>query len=275
MATVYWTLILAALAGAQTPLAVDLSSRTATLDVPGTILKSALTGNGQFAAPESLVSAYARSAPLAVAEHTGNIRNPESALGGTTVRVIDSAGIERMAPLLYVAPAQINLQIPRDTATGQATLVFSIGSTEVARAFLEIKLIAPEVMQTGIYPNAVVMRIRNGAASIEPIIRLVDGSMEVTPLDFGPPSDELFLVVFGTGIRGRSSPRAVKALVDNVELAVEYVGPQGEFAGIDQINIRLPRSLSERQSKYPYFTIVVDGAHLFNADGDDMYLPIK
>jgi uncharacterized protein (TIGR03437 family) len=275
MKTACWTLILAALTAAQSPMAVGLSSNVVMLEEPGTILRSALTGNGRFAAPESLVAAYARSAPLALAEQIGNLRNPESALGGTTVRVIDSAGNERMAPLLYVAPAQVNLQIPRGTATGWATLVFSIGSTEVSRAALEIRPIAPEVMQTGTYPNAVLMRIREGATGFEPLVRLVDGWIEVTPIDFGPPSDELFLLVFGTGVRGRTSPSAVKAVVDSVELPVEYVGPQGELAGIDQIVIRLPRSLSEAESKYPYFTILVDGLNLVNADGDDMYLPIQ
>jgi hypothetical protein len=38
-----------------------VSSNTAMLEVPGTILRSALTGIGRIAAPESLLSAYACS----------------------------------------------------------------------------------------------------------------------------------------------------------------------------------------------------------------------
>ena len=38
-------------------------------------------------------------------------------LAGTTVKIKDSAGIERLAPLFFVSPTQVNYQIPaRDRA---------------------------------------------------------------------------------------------------------------------------------------------------------------
>lgn len=130
-------------------------------------------------------------------------------------------------------------------------------------------------MQVDTFPNAIVVRLRDATSSFKPLVRFVNGSAVVTPIDFGPPSDELFLLLFGTGIRGRSSPAAVRALVDDVEVPVEYAGPQGQFAGVDQINIRLPRSRSFRPSKFPFFTVVVDGVHVANAEGDNVYLPLK
>jgi len=56
-----------------------------------------------------------------------------------------------------------------------------------------------------------------------------------------PDSDQLFLVLFGTGMRFRSSLSNVSVKIGGIDAPVEYAGPQGEFAGLDQINVRLPR----------------------------------
>jgi uncharacterized protein (TIGR03437 family) len=40
-------------------------------------------------------------------------------LAGTTVKVRDSAGVERSAPLFFVSPNQINYQLPPGTASGR------------------------------------------------------------------------------------------------------------------------------------------------------------
>jgi uncharacterized protein (TIGR03437 family) len=130
-------------------------------------------------------------------------------------------------------------------------------------------------MQIGGYPAALLMRVRDTTVSFEPVIRIQDGAVEVTPLDFGPSTDQLLLLLFGTGLRGRSSPAGVKAVIGDIEIGAEYAGPQGEFAGLDQVNIRLPRSLAGDSSRVPYFALIVDGTHFVNAGGDDMYLPIK
>jgi uncharacterized protein (TIGR03437 family) len=261
MNTVRWAFILPAFLAAQTP--------------PGIVLRSSLTGNGRYAAPESLLSAYAGTAPLATAEFSGDPRNPQTALGGTTVRIVDSAGVERMAPLLYVSPKQVNMVLPKDTATGSATLTIASGNQDVSRAVVEVRAVAPELMQAGTYPVALLMRVRDGTRTFEPITRIQNGSVEPVPIDFGPPTDELFLLLFGTGLRGRTSLASVKALIGDLEVPAEYAGPQGEVAGLDQVNIRLPRSLAAGPSKFPYFTLVVDGTRLANDDGDNMYLPVR
>lgn len=82
--------------------------------------------------------------------------------------------------------------------------------------------------------------------TVEPVVRTVRGWIEQTPIDLGPETDEVFLVLFGTGIRGRSSLASVRVTIDGVEAPVEYAGPQGEFAGLDQVNVKLPRALYGR-----------------------------
>jgi uncharacterized protein (TIGR03437 family) len=50
----------------------------------------------------------------------------------------------------------------------------------------------------------------------------------------------------GTGSQHRSSLEAVKVLIDGIDAPMFYAGPQGGYAGLDQFNIELPRSLAGR-----------------------------
>jgi uncharacterized protein (TIGR03437 family) len=51
------------------------------------------------------------------------------------------------------------------------------------------------------------------------------------------------LIFFGTGIRFRSALTNVIAKLGNTEVQVGYAGAQGDFVGLDQVNLLLPRSL--------------------------------
>jgi hypothetical protein len=51
-------------------------------------------------------------------------------------------------------------------------------------------------------------------------------------------------MLFGTGIRGRSSDAAVRATIGGVAAEVTGALPQGQYPGLDQVNVRLPRSLA-------------------------------
>ncbi|MFN0123926.1 MAG: hypothetical protein ACKV2V_25775, partial [Blastocatellia bacterium] len=52
---------------------------------------------------------------------------------------------------------------------------------------------------------------------------------------------------YGTGIRNVANLAAVTATVGGVNAQVSFAGPQGEFMGLDQLNILLPRTLAGRQ----------------------------
>jgi uncharacterized protein (TIGR03437 family) len=66
------------------------------------------------------------------------------------------------------------------------------------------------------------------------------------PIDLGPEGDQVYLVIYGTGLRFCSSLQAAKAKIGGVEAEVKFVGAQNDFAGLDQVNILLPRSLAGR-----------------------------
>lgn len=61
------------------------------------------------------------------------------------------------------------------------------------------------------------------------------------PLDLGAESDQVFLTLFGTGIRGNSN---VQVFMNGIEVPVLFAGAHPTFVGLDQVNIGpIPRSL--------------------------------
>ena len=62
------------------------------------------------------------------------------------------------------------------------------------------------------------------------------------PIDLGVPGDQVFLVLYGTGLRHASS---LTASVNGTILPVAYFGVQPTYPGLDQINLGpLPASLA-------------------------------
>jgi uncharacterized protein (TIGR03437 family) len=63
-----------------------------------------------------------------------------------------------------------------------------------------------------------------------------------TPIDLGEASEKTYLMLFGTGIRG-SSLAYVNADIGGVKVPVLGVAAQGQYQGLDQVNVELPRQL--------------------------------
>ena len=53
-------------------------------------------------------------------------------------------------------------------------------------------------------------------------------------------------MLYGTGIRGAGGTPGVTAPIGGVVSEVLYAAAQSEFAGLDQVNVRVPRSLAGR-----------------------------
>jgi uncharacterized protein (TIGR03437 family) len=54
-----------------------------------------------------------------------------------------------------------------------------------------------------------------------------------------------YLTLYGTGIRG-AAQSSVSVKIGNVNAPVTFVGAQGQYAGLDQVNVSLPASLQGR-----------------------------
>ncbi len=66
------------------------------------------------------------------------------------------------------------------------------------------------------------------------------------PIDLSIPGDQVFLLLFGTGLRYRNALSSVTATIGGAAVEVLYVGAQGDFLGLDQVNLRLPQRLAGR-----------------------------
>ena len=65
------------------------------------------------------------------------------------------------------------------------------------------------------------------------------------PISLGGESDQVYLVLYATGIRGEKVLANVTAQVGGTGVPVTYAAAQSEYAGLDQVNIGpLPRSLA-------------------------------
>ncbi|MFM8393730.1 MAG: hypothetical protein ACKOB4_07360, partial [Acidobacteriota bacterium] len=173
-------------------------------------------------------------------------------LGGTSVLVRDSAGIERAAPLFFVAPGQVNFQVPAGTATGEARLTVT-NSNANSEGRILIQTTAPGVFTANTdgagAPAGTALRYRNGIlVASQPLFVSDSSTGRYIPLTvgLGEAGDESYLVLYGTGWRNRGSLAEVTAQIGGIAAQVVYAGAQGDFAGLDQLNIRVPRELIGR-----------------------------
>jgi uncharacterized protein (TIGR03437 family) len=107
---------------------------------------------------------------------------------------------------------------------------------------------------------AVALRIgMGGALQYEAVSQYdaVQSRFITRPLDFGFEGDQLYLVLFGTGIRHQQDSSNVIVKFGSVESKAIYAGPQGGFVGLDQINVSVPRNLAGRGELD--VVVIVDG----------------
>jgi uncharacterized protein (TIGR03437 family) len=171
-------------------------------------------------------------------------------LENAQVRVRDASGVERDAQLFFVSPAQINFLVPAQTSTGTATVTARLQGSTVATGTVTIARSAPAIFSanadgTGV-PAANLLRIKaDGTQLYEDLMRLnaTTRRLEPLPIDLGVETDQLFLILFGSGFRAGTAPSST---IGGQDAEVLFAGAQGNFAGLDQANIRLARSLAGR-----------------------------
>jgi uncharacterized protein (TIGR03437 family) len=223
-----------------------------------------VNGAGYQLAPvavESIVSAFA--AGLASATTAAATTPLPTTLGGVTVTVTDKAGTARQAPLYFVSPNQLNFQVPEGTVSGKALL--SIRKEDGSRLTGDVLIdaIGPGLFSanadgTGVGLMAAVRADAQGNQTVLPVFRYDAGEQKLVavPVDLGAASDQVYLVLYATGVRKVSGITRVTASVGGTSVPVTYAGAQNEFQGLDQVNIGpLPRSLAGRGVVNVYITV--------------------
>lgn len=200
---------------------------------------------------ESIVAAFGTGLASTTLDAVG-LPLPTS-LGGVSVKVKDSLGDERLAPLFYVSPTQINYQVPVGTETGTISVSVINGGKTASDGTIQLSPAAPGLFSADSSGQglaaALILRVRaDGSQQFEPVAvwDSTQGKYVARPIDPGPASELVFLVLFGTGIRGRSAAGTVTAQIGGTTVEVLYAGPQGGFVGLDQVNLPIPRTLAGR-----------------------------
>ncbi|MBI1762861.1 MAG: hypothetical protein HYR56_15635 [Acidobacteria bacterium] len=230
---------------------------------PSTVKAVATVSAASFSATafgsESIAAAFGESLGTGV-EVATTVPLPTK-LAGSSIKVKDSAGTERDAPLFFVAPQQINYLIPAGTANGAATVTVTSGDGTISQGTINIATTAPGWFTANAngqgVPAGVVFRAKaDGTQSLELLAQTEGGRQVPREIDLGPEGDQVILVLFGTGFRGAVA-NAVTCRIGGEASEVLFAGPQGGLVGLDQANLRVPRTLIGRG--------VVDLA--FTADG--------
>jgi uncharacterized protein (TIGR03437 family) len=171
-------------------------------------------------------------------------------LAGTIVKIKDIKGVERTSPLFFVSPGQVNFQVPAGTELGLATVTINNGAGKIASGDVLITAIKPAIFTANsngsgiIAANALRVAYKTNVQTYEPLLRFDDtlkrfvGVPVLLPA-FTDTSDALYLVLYGTGLRGRSAPEQVRVFIGGVAFNVDYAGSHCCFVGVDQINVRI------------------------------------
>ncbi|HTB14367.1 MAG TPA: hypothetical protein VK752_22510 [Bryobacteraceae bacterium] len=208
--------------------------------VPPVALQSAAAPNAAVT-PESIASIFGSN--LSAITQPANIQPPPQSLGGVTLTVTDSTGAARVAPLMYVSPTQINFVVPSGSATGLATFATANAST-----FGIIQPVAPTLFSMSgdgrgvAAADAIAVQGSSQQTSV-PVFQCSTSGCVSTPIQLSA-NQTVYLILYGTGIRNRSSLANVTANIGGTNVPVLYAGPQPSFEGLDQVNVTLPASLS-------------------------------
>jgi uncharacterized protein (TIGR03437 family) len=211
---------------------------------PATVVSSA-NPTATAIAPGSLATAYGTDLAQGTPGATSLPLPPT--FGGTTVSLVDSAGNTWPAPLVYVSAAQVNFLVPAGVAFGAAQVTIGSGDGTISTAAVQVAAVAPGLFTLNAANLVAANAIRVSADGTQQLLNVysVDGSGAVVakPLNLSSNSDVVYLVLFGTGLQAAGTA-GVKVTVGTTPVTVQYAGPQGGFAGLDQVNVILPHSLA-------------------------------
>jgi uncharacterized protein (TIGR03437 family) len=190
-------------------------------------------------APDSIAVLFGQNLASVTTSAAGNPLPTN--LGGVSVTV---AGLS--AGLSYVSPSQINFVLPSSVMPVQVGMVnVSNNGTLAATGTATVQQLAPALFSANATGNGTASGFwlrYNGVGQL-----IASSNSLAVPIDFGNPTDQVYLVLYGTGIRHRSSLDAVNVTVDGYTYGgpmgnggVTYAGPDGGgSAGLDQVNVHL------------------------------------
>jgi uncharacterized protein (TIGR03437 family) len=225
----------------------DLNGRSFTPDdlLDDTALLPADNNN---VAADELVTGFAETIPTEMfLPGDADRKDPSNPLcttqlgGRWAVRATWGEGRTENACLFFMGGPnrQVNFKLPAGIAESQVVNIEVVDeSTQEVIAFEGPLLVGP--VEPGLFTAD-----SSGAGLVSgQLFRRVDGqdiytNLTTTPINLHLEGENMILILYGTGIRGRGPNSAVRATVGGRPATVDYAGAQG-LLGFDQVNLTVP-----------------------------------
>jgi len=197
---------------------------------------------------EMIVAGFGQD--LATSIEAASTTDLPTTLAGRSMVVADYRGNEKTAQLFYVSPSQINYLMPAGLAEGAYITKIIAGNQVVRAGFIYIAKVIPGVFTAnangdGVAAAVVVRTKPDGSQQYESMVSFdtAQNKYVATPIDLGSETDQVVLVLFGTGWRNQSSLSAFSVKIKGIDAPVQFAGMQPMLPGLDQLNALIPRSL--------------------------------
>jgi uncharacterized protein (TIGR03437 family) len=217
---------------------------------PSAVVNGAGTGSNSGVAPGSVISIFGLNlAPGAVVGPSSPLAQT---LGGATVHIAD-----RLLPLFFVSPTQINVQLPADVVAGSQTLTLSaMGQADVQANFTVVQD-APGLFQQSVNGQSLAVAFHADGSAITSTAPAQQGeTVTVYGTGFGPT-----MPARPEGLPVSASPQLVLTDPVTVQLGSATFTPVSGFAvpgviGIDAVQFVLGDGATAANNQ---LTVTVNG----------------
>jgi uncharacterized protein (TIGR03437 family) len=180
-------------------------------------------------------------------------------LGNVSVRITDSRGVARLAPLLYAGAgwSVANFIVPEECAAGPAKLAIVRKDGSTSAAHVLIGDIAPAILTASTdgrgAPIATATQTADGAEPVSFNAWTCEKGCRGLPIAAQPGiSTELRLL--GSGFRFARDKQHARAIAGGIEMPVISMG-RASAPGNDQITVRVPDALADKGDVEFYFRV--------------------
>ncbi len=137
--------------------------------------------------------------------------------------------------------------MPEGTAAGSASVKVTNQSGVSTSGAAAVGVVGPGFFTANSNGQGVVaanaLRVKaDDSQSYEPVSQYDAAQKKFVPvpIDLGPATEKVYLILYGTGLRHRSSLSAVTVTIGGLNAEVSYAGAQGYYVGLDQVNVLIP-----------------------------------
>jgi len=170
-------------------------------------------------------------------------------LNGTTLQLLTGDGNVSLQ-LFYVSPTQVNFLVGHTGGLTESTIELWQYQRKTATIPVRIRESSPAIFSANSdgkgAPAGTWLRESNGQRASGDLFVCPQGAGSCVPaqVDLGGAADRVYLTIYGTGLPVPTP--STQVTIGGLQATVTYAGPQPEFAGLQQINILVPRELKGR-----------------------------